>query len=312
MKPIFLITILILCFACTAPKITDDLPTKTNPNLNYFGFTLIDTYWDDPTDSDHEINFVSEVGDFTNLGDILPANHEEDLKPRLEYFESFGVSATIHEWHLIFEEKEQGGELSGVIYQLREDFQERWDEFNEINKFNENSAMIHSFYLGEEPAWNGISEEEFTEAADYIKSQNPDIPILLIEAHPVIDQMYNPPSVDYIGWNRYFVKEPISDDNFTSDLAIIKEKRLENQLIYLIMDAHYIPKIHGIKGISKKRMANIAREYYEMADADSNIGGILAYHWPSGFDFKSTKGARHLPEEVMEQYEMIGKEISGK
>lgn len=40
-------------------------------HLKYFGFTLIDTNWDDPSDDEVHTNYADEVHTFSNIADIL-------------------------------------------------------------------------------------------------------------------------------------------------------------------------------------------------------------------------------------------------
>lgn len=312
MKTYLLLTITLLLCSCVTNEVTDSIPEKENSNLKYFGWTLIDTYWDDPKDDEEKTNYIDEIANFSNIADILPADITDDIRERIGVFQAYDVEVVLHVWTIFFEESEKGGDLSGTIFTLREDYEERWNQFSELNEINVLGNNIHCFYLGEEPAWNGITEEEFTEAADFLKEKHPEIPILSVEAYAAIDLMYAPDAVDYIGWDRYFVKEPSTNENFLGDITVIQNLRKDHQKIYLIMDAHHIPVLHNFYGISKKQLGNIARSYYDIANSNENIQGILGYHWPSGFDIKSTTGARDLPEYVQSQYESIGKTITEK
>ena len=78
------------------------------------------------------------------------------------------------------------------------------------------------------------------------------------------------------------------------------------------MDSHWIKILHGANGISKNDMDFIARDYYNMANQDPNIVGIIGYFWPSGFDLNGSIGARNLPIHVIEEYKQIGRNITGK
>ena len=312
MKQLLVFVAIFSLFSCQTPEITQDITPLENMNLKYFGWTLVDTYFDDPKDNNEKTNYLDEISSFSNIGDILPFGPEDDIRDRIKEFASNDVEVVLHVWDIFFEEVEQGGELSGLIFGLNPNYAERWKDFAILNELDELQENLHSLYLGEEPAWNGIPEEEFQIAAEFLKEELPDVPILMIEAYAAIDLMYAPAAVDFIGWDHYFIKEPAIDSDFQKEFTAVKDIRKDHQKIYLIMDAHHIPLFHGWNGISKKRLGTIAREYYDMANANTEVQGILGYHWPSGFQFRNTTGARNLPDEVMEQYELIGKIITGK
>ena len=79
------------------------------------------------------------------------------------------------------------------------------------------------------------------------------------------------------------------------------------------MDTHYIDWAHGDYGnIALDQMGDVADNYYTLAKADEQVIGILGYFWPNGFDIEGSIGARGMPQSVKDQYEQIGKEITGK
>src|SRR5665811_2246433 len=84
--------------------------------------------------------------------------------------------------------------------------------------------LIQAFYMGEEPTWNGISYEDLKSATGYVDQQFPAIPIMLIEAYPILDRLQVPESVDWIGFDHYFVKDPNSDPDYQQEWNIIKSK----------------------------------------------------------------------------------------
>jgi len=318
MRPNYTLLLFIVLIAITACKkeepevIETPFPEKTNPNLTWFGYTLIDVYWDDPTDDTDKTNYIDEVAPFSNLADLLVVNPEDDIKDRLALMESHGVKGLIHLNELFFELVGTTDSLSGANYDLRPDFMERWDTFVSVNEFDINTSTLAGFYLGEEPTWNSISTEDFAQASDYIKSTVPEVPILLIEAYPAIESLEVPAYVDWIGFDHYFIQDPNSNSTFLSELATLKSKKMEHQDLVLILDAHYIPFAHGSSGISKGDMDVVARNYYNLANRETDVIGMIGYHWPSGFDFDSAIGTRGLPNNVRLEHELIGKAITGK
>ena len=307
---IFIFTIIF--FSCSTEAIKEPISDKINLNLEYFGFTLIDVGWDDPTDSEEKTNYVDEISAFSNLADILVISPTDDIKDKLNVFELQGVKAVIHLNEIFFEEKSKGGNKSGVLYGLRSDYQARWDTFDLVNNLNSISNNIACFYIGEEPSWNGISESEFKEACDYAKLTVPLVPILNIEAYFDVDSIYTPNSVDWIGFDHYFIPNPETSTTFLSEISTVKSKMKTHQKMMLVLDSHWLKYFHGSAGITKQDMDLVAREYYNIANNDTTIIGMVGYFWPSGFDIRGSIGARNLPSNVKEEYEKIGKQITGK
>lgn len=312
MKSLLFIFLVALLFSCGKTKIKEPLPLKTNDNLTYFGYTLIDVFWDDPSDKEDKTNYLDEIQDFSNLADILVIDPTENIVERIDNFENSGVQSVLHLNEMFFEQISSGGNLSGTIYGLRSDYQERWDTFVTTNNINGNATKIAALYIGEEPAWNGISEVDFTAACDYAKATVPNIPIFNVESYAAIDNVYTPNSVDWVGFNHYFIPEPSTNSTYQAEYNTMKQKMKPHQKIVLIMDAHWIKNFHGASGISKNDMDFVARDFYSMANADTNVVGVFGYFWPSGFDVKNSVGIRHLPQHVIDEHITIGKAITGK
>lgn len=303
---------LLFLFSCSKKEISDPLPEKTNANLTLFGFTLIDVGWDDPTDSEDKTNYIDEVSPFSNVADLLVREPSENITSRLNTFAQHNVQAIIHLHDIFFEQKSVGGDKSGFIYGLRSDYQDRWDTFIATNNIATNNNAIACFYIGEEPSWNGIPEEEFQLACDYAKQSVPQIPIFNVEAYFDIDNVYTPNSVDWVGFDHYFLKKPSANEDFMREYNTMKSRMKSHQKIVLIMDSHWIKVLHGSAGIAKQDMDVIARDYYNLANSDTTVIGIVGYFWPGNFEVKNSLGARNLPENVQKEYERIGKQITGK
>lgn len=301
-----------LFFSCGKSELKAPFPIKTNQNLNHFGYTLIDVGWDDPSDDEAKTNYIDEVHSFSNIADILVTDPTDNIVGRMSTFNQHGVKAILHLSEIFFELKSDGGDKSGFIYGLRSDFKQRWDTFMTVNNLSVNHPLVSCFYIGEEPSWNGIPENEFELACNYAKLTAPEIPIFNVEAFLDIDNLYTPNSVDWIGFDHYFLKEPSTDVDFLNEFNTMKSKMKSHQKIFLVMDAHWIKILHGSSGISKGDMDFIARDYYKIANSDTSIIGIIGYFWPSGFDVKKSIGTRHLPSNVLDEHKRIGKSITGK
>ena len=304
--------LLVIFVSCQNQDLTIKDPIEEG-HLKYFGFTLIDTFWDDPLDSDTKTNYLDEVAAFTNIADLLVVQPSDKIIDRLSFMQVNKVKAILHVNELFFENVGTGGP-SGLKYSLRTDYKERWDIFVMTNDLNSTKSTIGVFYLGEEPTWNGISFAELKAASDYIKSSISDIPIMLVEAYTTVNQLKVPSSIDWIGFDHYFIKDPKNNPAFLNELSIIKSKlSTENQHIVLIMDSHFIEEGHGdFGGINKNEMGIVANSYYELALSEPKVVALIGYTWPGGFDTPTMLGARQFPQHIKDEYRRIGKEITKK
>jgi hypothetical protein len=306
-KILIFATIITLCIqSCTKETLIAD------NHLKYFGFTLIDVGWDDPLDTIVKTNYVDEVAPFSNVADLLVVNPNDTIVSRLQYIAQNNMKAILHLNEIFFYYVGAGG-LSGSMYDLRPDFKVRWDTFITTNNLTANSNLIQAFYVGEEPTLNNISFLELKSATDYIKSTIPTVPIMIIEAYTFINELQVPTTVDWVGFDHYFIKDPNNSSVFRNELNALKSKRSSlSQKIVLVLDANYISAYHNDGGISELEMAFVANSYYNLAKSDPDIIGLLGYVWPGGFDDPTAKGARHLPQNAKDEYTRIGKLITGK
>ncbi len=281
-------------------------------HLEFFGFTLVDTYWDDPTDNESKTNYSDEVSPFTNIGDILVVTPEDTIVNRMVGMQQAGMKSILHVAELFFEQ--QGSNApSGNNYSLRSDYQERWNVFSSINELHKNASLIAAFYLGEEPTWNGIVANELEKAADYIKATTPQSPIMIIEAAPAISNLTVPNSVDWVGFDHYFIKDPKNNAEYLRELQMLKTKLSPSQRLVLVLDSHYINAAHGALGsIALNDLKAVATSYHDLAKAEPKTIALLGYFWPNGFDSPNSIGARGMPSAVLAEYKRIGKEITGK
>lgn len=307
---VFFSAILTLLLLSSCQK--NNIQENSKNHIKYFGFTLVDVLWDDPLDDETKTNYVDEVANFSNIADILVVKPTDNIISRLDIMDKNSVKAMIHLNEIFFEKVDKNAP-SGSNYNLRSDYKTRWDTFINTNNLKEHKNKIQVFYLGEEPTWNDITFNELKLASDYIKSTISDIPILLIEASKVVNALQIPTSIDWVGFDHYFIKDPKNNTEFLSELSIVKSKLSNNQKLVLVMDTHYIPEIHkDISNISKEEMKDIAISYYELAKSEPKVIAIIGYVWPGGFDTPTALGARQLPQSVKNEYQRIGKEITGK
>ncbi len=295
------------------PVLVSDLDSSSYAHIKFFGFTLIDTYYDDPTDKLSKTNYADEVHSFSNLADILVVNPDDDLTLRIRQLNDFEMKAVLHLNELFFELIDANSP-SEANYNLRSDYVERWAEFMLLNEAKLNASSIGAFYVGEEPTWNGVSFAELDAACTLVKSAFPSVPIMVIEAYPSINDLQIPTSADWIGFDHYFIKKPSENVQFLSELAALKNKFSTNeQRLVFVMDAHYIPWAHGdYGGIVPTDLKAIAIDYFNMAISEPKTVAIIGYAWPSGFDAEDMLGARALDDATKAEYARIGKLITGK
>ncbi|MBA2611155.1 MAG: hypothetical protein H0U95_04235 [Bacteroidetes bacterium] len=313
MKNYFLLIIISTFLFTSCKKEAQAGPSCIEGHLKYFGFTLVDVGWDDPLDSITKTNYVDEVAAFSNVADILVVNPTDNIIARMQMMSNNQMKAILHVNEIFFKYVGPGGP-SGALYDLRSDYQARWNDFVSTNNLTNNHSMLQAFYIGEEPTWNSISYLELKAATDYMKATIPEVPNLVIEAYPILNNLQVPTSVDWIGFDHYFIKDPKNSSVFLNELATLKSKRSsQTQKIALVLDAHFISSLHlDYGGITEMQMKDVATSYYNLAQSDQDVVALLGYFWPGGFDDPGAKGARELPQNAKDEYMRIGKIISGK
>ncbi len=301
--------LVLLLFSCSE---TDLIEIPLANHIQFFGFTLVDTAWDDPTDNEIKTNYIDEVSPFSNVADILVVNPTDNIINRMQAINNLQMKSILHLSELFFVQVGNGG-TSGAIYDLRADYKDRWNTFRNTNHLQTNKNLIKALYIGEEPTWNSISYTKLKMATDYVKSTISSIPILIIEAYPAIGNLQIPDSVDWIGFNHYAIKDPKNDTTYKNEFNLLKSKLNGQQRLVLIMDTHYISTLHGdIGNITLNGMKEVAKSYFDLANAEPKVIGILGYFWPSGFDNSTSVGARNMPQTVKNEYIVLGKMITGK
>tara|TARA_B100001765_G_scaffold215414_1_gene187341 strand:+ start:252 stop:1169 length:918 start_codon:yes stop_codon:yes gene_type:complete len=301
-----------ILFACIKDDELSSLE-DANAQIEYFGFTIVDTFWDDPTDSEVKTNYADEIHNFSNIADILVVNPNDNIVQRTQTFADLDLKAILHLNELFFQLIDNNSP-SESNYDLRTDYQERWNEFKTINQSILNTNYVGTFYIGEEPTWNGITFTELDAVAQLLQTEFPNIPTMIIEAYPSLNELQVPQTVDWVGFDRYFIENPNTNAEFQQDWNTLKSKLSNpNQKIMVILDSHYINWAHGDFGnIESTQMNIVADNYYELAKSDEKVIGILGYFWPNGFDIPKSIGARGMPQNVKIEYERIGREITRK
>lgn len=280
-------------------------------HLKHFGFTLVDVGWDDPLDDVVQTSYLDEVAPFSNLADQMVVDPRASIVTRTRAMNARGVRALLHINELFFQEVD-GNAPSGHRYALRPDYAQRWATFRAVNAAVMSPTAVQVLYLGEEPTWNGISYAQLKSASDLIAATTT-IPILVVEAYTALQTLRIPSSVDWVGFDHYFIKDPLHDATFQRELALLKSKlsRADQKLAF-IMDSFYFPALHGYFGIQQSDLRAIAGAYYTMAQAEPRAVALLGYTWPGGFDDPTALGARQLDLLTQLRYIGIGQCITGK
>ena len=278
--------------------------------VKYFGFALADNGFDDPLDPATDTNYVAEVASFTNLNQMAVFTPADDIVARLQWMADHGGQAMLSVQSIFFEGASDVSTGSGTRYTLFPDYVDRWGTFLATNAAAV-ILQIGAFYIADEPVWNGISAVELQIACDLVKRSFPDIPVVIIEAWPVISQMVVPTSADWIGWSHYAIPDPQHSETFLAELAAVKAKRTRrDQKIIMVMDTQWLP-LYGDAGFQPEDMAAVATSYWDLAQSDADVIAIMGYLLPGGFDDAEQLGAREMPQNVIDEYVRIGQLIKG-
>jgi len=280
-------------------------------HLQYFGYAMVDCGYDDPLDDDTKTNYLAEVAPFSNIAQLCIYQPTDNIVDRLAGMSQSGVKAMLAIPDILFNGVPDSSTGSGVRFTLRADYKARWNQLIMTNQGADLSA-IAAFYLADEPTWNGIAFADLRTASDMIKRTFPRIPIALIEAWPAIDTLRVPRSVDWIGFDHYGIARPATDAGYLDELARLKNKRSRReQKILITLEARWLPDYAAI-GIQAADMAAVATSYYDLAQSDRAVIGLLGFLWAGGLDNPTELGARELPANVLAEHQRIGKLITGK
>ncbi len=266
-------------------------------HLKYFGFYIVQVGFDDPTDSVTKRNYSDEVGSFTNLNQAAAYYPTQDLTADITAMTAACTQPFMSIGPLLWY-RADGNAPGGTRLALYPDWKTRWATFKTTNLALLNAKNIGAFYMPDEPTWNGVPFAELDLVSRTIKADYPEIPILLVEAYPVLNELQVPTSVDWIGFDRYGIFNPGGDAVYLNDLATLKSKRSNRQKIVLIEDTQWRPSYRKSAGIEPNMMGPTFNSYYALAAADPDVIGLLGYIWPSGFDSPDALGARGLPADM--------------
>ncbi len=274
--------------------------------LQYFGFYLVDTSFDDVYDGVKKTNYTDEVAGFTNLNQMAVFNPTDNMVSRIGLMSSNCTKPFLGLENIFWYEdgKQSNGNRQFKLYA---DFKARWNTFKSINSSVLTADKVGCFYMADEPLWNGIPYSELNAICKLVKTDFPKISIFYIEAYPVLSTMEIPTAVDWVGFDRYYIFNPSTNSTFLNDLKTIKSKRSKpSQKIFLVPDTRWIPEYKTTYNQTPEDMAATIKDYYDLAVSDTTIIGMVGYIWPGGFDGPGSLGARNLPQNAIDMVVEIG------
>src|ERR1051326_2852842 len=146
--------------------------------------------------------------------------------------------------------------------------------FKNANASVLDSSKIGMIYVVDEPTWNGVTFGELDTVCTLLKNDLPGIPLIFVEAWPVLNSLQVPTSMDFIGFDRYGIYDVSTDTTFLNQLATLKSKRsVTDQKIFLVVDDQYTSG-YASNGWSQDTMQYVVQHYYDLAVADTSIIGL--------------------------------------
>lgn len=293
--------------------LTPNIGAGTQSHLKYFGYVGIDCFLDDPHDATSKTNYADEVGSFSNIAHVCIYSPTDDLRLRFEALSTNGLRAIL-DLHFLFYRLSSAGPVgdSGKNYELYPNYLDRWNQFLNLNRDLLTEQYVQVFYPVDEPTWVGISYSELSPVVALLKSTLPNIAIAVVEASQAISSLTVPTQVDWVGMDRYGSANVTTDASWLADYQAIKAKRSgAHQKIVLIMDSQWLP-LYGTAGYPPSAMADVNRHYFELAQSDPDVIGIIGYLWAGGLGGPDHLGMRNLPSNVLDENKRIGRIITGK
>lgn len=291
---LFLVIITNIAICQTAP-----------PHLKYFGYALIDAFWDDPHDASTTTNYIAEVDSFSNIAQLGVYGYTDNIIARTNLMNTNCVKPFLSIQSVCYYEVDTLAP-SGHHFKLYPNFQARWNSFKTTNSAVLDSAKIAAFYVADEPLWNGINFSELDTVCQMIKSDFPNIPLLFVEVYAVLDSIIIPTTVDWVGFDRYEIFDPTTSSIFLNDLDTLKSKlSTANQKIFLVIDDQWLP-FYGSAGFTPDTMRFCVQNYYNLAASDTSVIGLLGYLWAGGLDDPGQLGVRDMPQSVINKNVEIG------
>ncbi|WP_299118756.1 hypothetical protein [uncultured Winogradskyella sp.] len=294
MRYLVLIIIWIHFIGCSS---SSNIENETSSHLKYFGFAITDC----------GINYTNQVDNFVNLIDMCPEDLS-NLESRVSANTLNNNKVLIHLQGLFINAIEDSNSPSGFRYELLNNYEELFSTWTHNNQFL-TTESVAAFDFADEPAWNQMSMNDLAIVAARIKLSFPDIPLMVIEAPDVINQLIITNDIDWVGFDRYGTIDPKNDSDYLSRLELIKSKRTNsNQKLVLIMESQWLD-FYSDAGFEESILIDMANSYHELAQSEDDVIALISYLLPSAFDAPDQKGYFDLLPEVKTAIRTIGNEI---
>ncbi len=276
--------------------------TPASSTLTMFGFVGVDCGAKDVILPRTNVNYVDEVGPFSNVGHLCALNPTDSIIPRITTFSSYGTKPILDVSNILYEK-------IGSQLKLRSDYKSRWNIFLSKNNISLYTKEIAGIYIADEPFWNGLSYASLETGVNLVKKALPTLPIMFIESYVSLTKLRVPTNVSYVGFDHFQV-DPMSV-GYKNELALLKTKIRSTQKIFLVMEGQWTPASPG-STFPASQYESIIPNYYTLAQSDPRILGMLVYAWPGGIGSSTQYGVRDFPVTTQEIYKAVGRAIARK
>jgi hypothetical protein len=191
-------------------------------------------------------------------------------------------------------------------WRLRPDYTTSWNNFRTANASVLDATHLASFYIMDEPTWNGVTFSELNAATSLVKGAYPSIPTSMVEAYPVVDKLMIPSTMDWIGFDQYYLSDPATDKGYQATLSTLKLKLTMSQKLIYVMDG-FFDSSHV--GWTPSQLSCVASRWYSLAANDPTAVLLATFLWPTS---GSLTGTVDLPQSVRDLHAVAGGNITGK
>ena len=288
----------------------EEMPENTNENLKYFGYFHSDGFRS-------QGSYIEEIATLKNSNVVLinSAFSNAIACERIELARSLGFKV-IFSVHGFF----TGGQIKVAnSATLVENYQQVWEETTTALAEYIADGTILAFYF-DEPAWNGVKEEDFRTVTKMIRETYPDVKVLTTmtvydigvskyEGYPEINASYNEYCTDvsydsYAKWN---------DETRRSYIEALKSKATNGQYIWgCATGFSNNPEQTG-------ELYNAIKGMYTEAIQEPRYAGILPFSYADGLEGDWGYGLHsflnnesdYYDRELKQLYINIGREVCG-
>ena len=286
------------------------MPENTNPNLKYFGYFHSDGFRS-------QGSYIEEIATLQNSNVVLinSAFSFDVAREKIELARSlnFQVIFSVHGFFT-------GGQIRVAnSASLVENYLEVWQNAQTaLNEYVEDGTIL-AFYF-DEPAWNGVKEEDFRTVTKLIRETYPDTKVLTTmtvydigvakyENYPEINASYNEFCTDvsydsYAKWN---------DKTRRTYIEALKSKATNNQYIWGCATGFTSNPEQNFE------LYNAIKGMYTEAIQEPRYAGILPFSYADGFEGDWGYGLHsflnntsdYYDRELKQLYVNIGREVCG-